>query len=212
MKIAFARWAALLAAICPAASMGQLPQDAPSEAERGQQIYVICGACHGSLALGEQRLGAPSLVGQQQAYLLRQLRNFRTGIRGGKGDDQARQMRLILDTVSVESDWKAVIAYVVSLPVRWPQPSLHGDTKAGRQIYTSCSSCHGPTAEGNEVLDAPNLRSLPDWYIVDELKKYRTAARGASPDDAPGTRMRAGAASLRSDEDMRAVASFIVSR
>jgi len=209
MKIAFARWGALLAAICPAASMGQLPQAPPSEAERGQQIYVICGACHGSLALGEERLGAPSLVGQQEAYLLRQLRNFRAGIRGGKGDDQAREMRLILDTVSSEPDWKAVIAYVQSLPVQQPPSSLRGDIEAGRQIYATCSACHGSSAEGNEALDAPNLRSLPDWYIVDELRKFKTGARGASPDDPPGGRMRAIAATLRSDEDMRAVASFI---
>jgi len=212
MKIAFARWGALLAAICPAASMGQLPGGPPPDVERGQQIYVICGACHGSLALGEQRLGAPSLVGQQEGYLLRQLRNFRAGIRGGNGDDQARQMRLILDTVSNESDWNAVIAYVLSLPVQRPQSALHGDIEAGRQIYTTCSACHGPTGEGNQALDAPNLRSLPDWYIADELRKYRMGTRGASPDDLPGSRMGAVAATLRSDEDMRAVASFIVSR
>jgi cytochrome c553 len=96
MKTALARWAALLATIGPTASLGQLPEPPASDAERGQQIYVICGACHGSLALGEERLGAPSLVGQQDTYLLRQLRKFRVGMRGGKGDDQARQMRLIL--------------------------------------------------------------------------------------------------------------------
>jgi cytochrome c553 len=212
MKSAFARWIALLVALCPAASMSQLPEAAPSEAEHGQQIYVICGACHGSLALGEQRLGAPSLVGQQRSYLLRQLRNFRSGIRGGKGDDQARQMRLILDTVADESDWKAVIAYLASLAVPGPQSSRLGDIEAGRQLYTTCSACHGLTAEGNEALGAPSLRSLPDWYIVDELRKYRQGARGASPDDPPGARMRAVAATLRSEEDMRAVASFIVSR
>jgi len=212
MKIALAQRAALLAAICPAVSMGQLPEGPPSDAERGRQIYVICGACHGPLALGEQRLDAPSLVGQKEAYMLRQLRNFRVGIRGGKGDDQGRQMRLILDTVSSESDWKAVIAYVLSLPVQRPQSTLQGDIESGRQIYSTCSACHGSTAEGNEALDAPNLRSLADWYIVDELQKYRMGLRGASPGDSPGARMRAIAATLRSDEDMRAVASFIVSR
>jgi cytochrome c553 len=212
MKIAFARWAALLAALCPAASMSQLPEAAPSEAERGQQIYVICGACHGSLALGEERLGAPSLVGQRGSYLLRQLRNFRSGIRGGKGDEQAREMRLILDTVPSESDWKAIIAYLAALPAQRPRAARLGDIETGRQIYTTCSACHGATAEGNETLDAPSLRSLPVWYIVDELKKYRQGARGASPDDTAGARMRAVAATLRSEQDMRAVASFIVSR
>jgi cytochrome c553 len=205
MKNAFAQWGAILATLWPAASTAQF-----SEVERGQQTYVICGACHGALALGEQRLGAPSLVGQQEAYLLRQLRNFRSGLRGGSGDDQARQMQQILETVSSESDWKAVIAYVRSLPVKSPQSSLRGDVNAGRQIYETCSACHGSNAEGNEALDAPNLRSLPDWYIVDELQKFKAGARGAAPGDLPGARMRAVGATLRSDEDMRAVASFIV--
>jgi len=185
--------------------MGQFP-----DVDRGQQTYVICGACHGALALGEQRLGAPSLLGQQEAYLLRQLRNFRTGVRGGKGDEQAQQMRLILETVSNESDWKAVVSYVRSLPAQLPQSTLHGDIEVGRQIYGTCSACHGLNAEGNESLDAPNLGSLPDWYIVDELQKYRAGARGAAPGDVPGARMRAAAATLRTDEDLRAVASFIV--
>jgi cytochrome c oxidase subunit II len=205
MKNAFPRWSALLAAVWPVVSMGQF-----SDVERGQQIYVICGACHGARALGEQRLGAPSLVGQQEAYLLRQLRNFRSGARGGKGDEQGQQMRLILETVSEESDWKAVISYVRSLPVQLPQSTLHGDMEMGRQIYGTCAACHGANAEGNDALDAPNLHSLPDWYIVDEVQKYRAGTRGAAPGDAPGARMRAAAVSLRTDDDRRAVASFIV--
>src|SRR5258706_16185725 len=160
MKNAFPRWSALLAAMWPAVSMGQF-----SDVERGQQIYVICGACHGARALGEQRLGAPSLVGQQEGYLLRQLRTFRSRARGGKGDEQAEQMRLILETVSDESDWKAVVSYVRSLPVELPQSTLHGDIEIGGQIYGTCSRCHGANAGGNEALGAPNLRSLRDMYI-----------------------------------------------
>jgi cytochrome c oxidase subunit II len=200
-------WSVLLAAMWSAPSMGQL-----SEIERGQQIYVICGSCHAAQAQGERRLNAPSLVGQKQAYLMRQLRNFRLGVRGGKGDGQAQQMRLILETVSSESDWKAVSAYVESLPIPLAQPSFQGDIEAGRKIYQTCSVCHGSNAEGNEALDAPNLRSLPDWYVVDELQKFRSGARGGAPGDLLGARMRAAAAVLRSDEDMRAVASFISSR
>lgn len=208
MKSTAFRWLdALLAAIWSAASMAQLPN-----VERGQRVYVICGACHAAQAQGERRLNAPSLAGQKQSYLLRQLRNFRLGVRGGKGDSQAQQMRLILETVSSESDWKAVIAYVQSLPFPLAQPTFQGDIEVGRQLYQACSVCHGSNAEGNEALDAPNLRSLPDWYIVDELQKFRSGARGGAPGDLPGATMRAAASALRSDEDTRAVASFISSR
>jgi cytochrome c553 len=212
MRLALARWGALFAVVGPTVSMGQLPEPVPSDVERGEQIYVICGACHGSKAQGEQRLNAPGLAGQQRAYLLRQLRDFHSGMRGGKGDDEGREMRVILDTVSNEADWQAVIAYIQSLPVERQPPTLHGDPEAGRQLYTTCSVCHGANGEGNESLEAPSLRSLPDWYILEALQKYRLGTRGASSEDAPGARMRAVAASLRSDGDLRAVASFIVSR
>ena len=177
--------------------------------ERGQQVYVICGACHGARALGEPRLAAPSLVGQQKAYLLRQLRNFRSGVRGGKGDDQASQMQQILATVSSEADWTAAITYVRSLPVERPRQPVFGDVERGKQIYATCAGCHGPNVEGNDALDAPNLRTLTQGYIVDELRKFRSGARGAAPGDLPGSRMRAIAATLRSDEDIGAVAAFI---
>jgi cytochrome c oxidase subunit II len=206
MKTPRALWGAIFGVVC-AAAMAQ-----SADIQRGQQIYVICGACHGERALGESRLSAPSLVGQSEAYLLRQLRDFRSGIRGGKGDDPARQMQQILETVSNEADWKAVIAYVRSLPVDRPQASLPGDIERGRQIYETCLACHGPDAAGNAALDVPNLRVLPDWYIMGELKKFASGARGAAPADLAGSRMRAIAATLRSDADIRAVASFIVRR
>jgi cytochrome c oxidase subunit II len=205
MKTKFGRWSSLLAAIWPVVSIGQITQ-----VDRGRQIYVICGACHGAGALGEQRLDAPSLIGQQEGYLLRQLRNFRSGVRGGRSDDQARQMQLILETVSNEADWKAVIAYLRSLPVQRPKPSVRGDVERGRRIYDSCAGCHGSNAEGKDALDAPSLFSLPDWYIVHELRKFRAGTRGAAAGDLPGARMRAAAATLRSEEDIRAVAAFVV--
>jgi cytochrome c oxidase subunit 2 len=206
MKTASALWCAIFGIAWVAATAQS------ADVQRGQQVYVICGACHGERALGEPRLNAPSLVGQSEAYLLRQLRDFRSGVRGGKGDDPARQMQQILETVSDEADWMAVIAYVRSLPVARPRPSVSGDSDRGRHIYETCSACHGANAEGNPALDAPNLRVLADWYIVDELRKFNSGSRGAAPADLPGSRMRAVAATLRSDEDIRAVASFIVGR
>jgi cytochrome c oxidase subunit 2 len=186
------------------AAAGQAPNN-----DRGQQVYVICGACHGAQGQGDRSLKAPSLAGQQQSYLFRQLRNFSSGVRGGAKDDLAQQMRQVLDLVSDEADWKAVSAYISALPIAYPAPSIHGNVDRGRQIYGSCAACHGSSAEGSRNLEAPNLRLLPDWYIVDELRKYREERRGTHPADVAGAQMRAASVVLRSQEDVIDVTSYI---
>ena len=196
--------AGALAVALSSLASGHVP-DAP----RGEQLYVICDACHGPGARGEQRLQTPGLVGQPEVYLLRQLRNFRGGRRGANNDVEGQQMRQILEVISNEEDWQDVVRYVGSLPTQAPPATLHGDVEKGRKLYVTCAACHGPLAEGNEALNAPPLRWLPDWYIVRQLQKFRAGVRGSAADDVPGNQMRAISQELRSDSDIAAVASYI---
>jgi cytochrome c oxidase subunit 2 len=194
--IAFATW--------PVVCIGQLPDN-----ERGERIYDICGACHGPRGQGEKTLSAPPLAGQQPWYLLRQLRNFHSGVRGAKGDAQAREMRQILTTVSAESDWQYVIDFVITLPRSHTHEESDGDVGRGQAIYGMCASCHGSAGEGNQSLDAPRLATLPGWYIEEQLRKFRAGLRGGGLNDEPGKRMQAIASALHSEGDVRAVASYI---
>jgi cytochrome c oxidase subunit II len=199
---ALGAWIAL--AMWPAICAGQLPN-----VERGERIYDICGACHGARGQGDQTLLAPPLAGQQAAYLLRQLRNFHSGQRGAKEDVQAQEMQQILKTVSIESDWQAVIAFVATLPSSHSHDSFDGDIARGQEIYATCATCHGGAGEGNELLEAPSLAELPGWYIAEQLRKFRNDSRRAV--DGPSTRMRAIAATLQ-DADAAPVTAYIVQR
>jgi cytochrome c oxidase subunit 2 len=196
----------LALAIWPSFCIGQLPN-----AQRGQLIYDICGACHGPQAQGDQSLSAPPLAGQRSRYLMRQLMNFRSGLRGGDSDVQAQEMQQILTTVSNESDWQSAIEFVLTLPMPQPHDETGGgDAKRGQRIYQTCASCHGSAGEGNDALEAPSLVQLPAWYIVEQLRKFRTGLRGTARNDEPGNRMRTIAlTTLRSDGDISTVASYI---
>ena len=58
-----------------------------------EELYQSCIVCHGDAGQGGVTSGAPALAGQDEAYLIRQLRNFRDGVRGAvAGDDQGMQM------------------------------------------------------------------------------------------------------------------------
>lgn len=88
------------------------------QVDKGRRIYInSCGACHGPKAEGVKALNAPSLRQLDAAYLQRQLRYFRTGVRGAeKADKPGRQMALMARTLQNEQDIAQVIAYIGSLP------------------------------------------------------------------------------------------------
>ena len=54
---------------------------------RGRNAYRGCESCHGPDGQGNQAFGAPALSGQNDWYLVTQLKNFKAGYRGSHPDD-----------------------------------------------------------------------------------------------------------------------------
>ncbi len=87
------------------------------DVEHGKQLYAVCTACHGPDAKGSAALNTPSLLDQDGEYLVRQLEQFESGVRGSSPSDTfGQQMRAIASTVlKSRGDAVDVIAYVMSL-------------------------------------------------------------------------------------------------
>jgi cytochrome c oxidase subunit 2 len=118
-----------------------------------------------------------------------------------------RPMTFVLER---DADIPAVAAYVAALPPRRPAPTLQGaDPGRGRDLYSVCIACHGPDGAGMEALKAPPLNHASDWYLVEQLKKYRAGVRGADPRDANGLLMRPMAAQLPDDQALLDVVAHI---
>jgi cytochrome c553 len=82
---------------------------------------------------------------------------------------------------------------------------------SGANLFGSCESCHGESAEGNAVIGAPPLAGLPAWYVSLQLERFQSGLRGKHPDDAEGLRMRAMASQMMSKAEIDAVAAHIAS-
>ena len=83
---------------------------------KGQTLYATCGACHGVNGEGMQALNAPSLAGQEEWYVIRQLQNFKNGIRGTNPKDIfGMQMAPMAMTLPTEQAIEDVAAYIKSL-------------------------------------------------------------------------------------------------
>lgn len=81
----------------------------------------------------------------------------------------------------------------------------------GKSKYTLCQQCHGKMGEGQKNIEAPAIAGLPAWYVEAQIKKFQEGARGLHPKDNPGLRMRPMARTLKTAEEIKAVASYVES-
>jgi cytochrome c oxidase subunit 2 len=79
----------------------------------------------------------------------------------------------------------------------------------GQELFETCTPCHGTDGSGNPAVGAPNIAGMNDWYVQEELQKFRMGARGAHFNDVEGMRMRPMAMSLPTDEDVKEVAHYV---
>ena len=92
-------------------------QTLEGDVQNGRDYYnMICGACHGPGATGNQALNSPAMIGVDDWYLERQFYNFKEGSRGSHPDDEfGAQMKLISTAVPNDELVTDVIAYIQSL-------------------------------------------------------------------------------------------------
>ncbi len=92
------------------------PQTVDGDVELGKQACETCIPCHGEFGQGAQALDAPRLSNQHDWYIVRQLENFKSGIRGGHQNDiYGAQMRIMSQMLESDERIRAVAAYVASL-------------------------------------------------------------------------------------------------
>jgi cytochrome c oxidase subunit 2 len=159
--------------------------------ENGKEKFVVCQACHGPTASGSQEIGAPRIAGQNHWYELRQLRNFKAGIRGVNPEDTfGIVMRPMALTLVSDQDVVDVVAYLGTLePEILPQTVQGGNADTGKETFTICAACHGDDGKGVEVLSAPRVAGIPDWYLLRQIRNFDTGIRGTHADDIFGRQM-----------------------
>lgn len=204
MKIrrGFAVSVVLLATAAPAVAQG--------DAAAGQSSYAMCASCHGANGEGNKALNAPALAGQSEAYINRQLSNFRTGLRGAaSGDTFGAQMRPMAMAVGNDAAVANISAYIASMDVNAEVHDGGGDAAAGQAQYGVCASCHGARGEGNDALGGPRLNILPDWYIIRQIANYKSGIRGSAEGDTYGAQMKGMAMVVANDAAAANVAAYI---
>jgi cytochrome c oxidase subunit 2 len=159
--------------------------------ENGKVKFVVCEACHGPTGAGSKEIGAPRIAGQNHWYETRQLQNFKAGIRGANPQDTfGIVMRPMAMTLPTDQDIVDVVAHLGTLkPEVLPETVQGGNAEKGKETYAICAACHGDDGKGIEVLSAPRVAGIPDWYLKRQIENFDKDIRGTHADDVFGRQM-----------------------
>lgn len=83
---------------------------------RGKSLYASCTACHGAKGEGSEALNSPALANRTDWYLVRQLENYKNGLRGADLKDTiGAPMRAVAATLPDHQAMLDVVAYINTL-------------------------------------------------------------------------------------------------
>lgn len=176
----------------------------------GKAQFAACAACHGPNGEGMQQLHAPKLSGQDGWYLARQLKHFKSGLRGRHEKDlYGQQMAAMAMTLADDRAIDNIVAYIETLPDQPAAATVDGDPERGAKTYVTCSTCHGSDGRGIWALNAPRTAGISDWYIVTQLKNFREGIRGVHDLDTYGSQMASMARTLSDDRAIDDLVAYI---
>ena len=179
-----------------------------ADAARGEELFQLCSQCHGETGAGNALYLAPSIAGLPEWYLLGQLKNFKTGVRGMNPEDTGGlRMYPMSQTLKTDEDIQTMAAYVASLPAQPAAQTLTGgDATRGAKFYQVCTACHGPDGNGNQAVGSPRITGQSDWYLLSALQKFKGGIRGNYPNAAI---MRGMAGTLPDEQAMKDVIAYL---
>jgi cytochrome c553 len=170
----------------------------------GKSKAVMCAACHGADGNSPSDM-FPKLAGQGEAYLVKQLTEFKSGVRSNA------VMASMVAALS-EQDMADIAAYYSSKTIT-PGAVSEDLAATGQQIFRggnkesglpACMACHGPAGAGVPAAKWPALSGQHSAYVEAQLKSFAAGTRSNDPN----SMMRDIASKMTADE-MKAVAAYV---
>ena len=161
---------------------------APAKADpiKGEALYangdasrgiVACVSCHG--VAGNSTISVnPKLAGQHEAYIAKQLDNF-------KGPDRNNPVMTTFAKLMTAEDMNNVARYLSSQKAKPGAAKNKEIVELGKQIYRggiaeknvpACAGCHSPNGAGIPA-QFPRLAGQHQDYTVAQLANFRTGTR-----------------------------------
>ncbi|MDP5240744.1 c-type cytochrome [Uliginosibacterium sp. 31-16] len=162
------------------------PANKPDLAKAKQTAETVCAACHG--ADGNSIAATfPKLAGQHEAYLAKQLSEFKS--QGGKPALRINASMAPMVAALSDADMRGLAAYFSQQKQKPEQAKNKQTVEFGQKLWRAgdaskglpaCSGCHGPAGMGIPA-QYPRLQGQYADYIEAQLKAFRANERNNDP-------------------------------
>ncbi len=172
-----------------------------------------CASCHGQDGHGYDKTRGPAIAGLPEYYVMRQVEKFRAGLRGGLEPEEGDVYAMHRETVELTDElFRDLAAYVAGFEPRRAIHSVAGDIERGKQLYANqCAECHGADAEGDTAKESPPLHGFQDWYVIQQIQRFKTDKRQGDPKNPDSVAMHEVARQMK-QRDIRSIAAFVTTR
>lgn len=144
----------------------------PAQAEDDIEAKVQpCAKCHGANGVSIDPKTMPTIWGQQQSYLMKQLRDFRTG-------ERASVIMAPIARELAEGDLRKIAAWFAARD--WPARQAPAKPLAAPKGVEECAACHQPSFGGGPP--APRLAGLSADYLIASMSAFATGKRSNNLD------------------------------
>jgi cytochrome c553 len=198
----------LLVCLCMGLSASAM---AMGDADAGKNKSAVCGACHGADGNSAIEMN-PKLAGQHQAYIVKQLKEFKLASQTGGAEGRNNAIMNGMSAALSEQDMQDIAAYYSG------QKASAGETpedavEAGSKLYlggdlergiTACIACHGPRGNGGSLSGFPDISGQHAAYNTSQLEAFRSGQRANSLNG-----MMADIAKRLNDKDIEVLAAYL---
>lgn len=173
----------------------------------GKTKAATCAACHGSDGNASVAI-YPSLAGQSESYLVKQIEDFKSG-------ERADAVMAGMVAGLSDDDIQNVSAYFASQTLA---KNVAKTNDVGRKLFfsgrvekglaasnvTACVACHSVNGGGMDKAGFPSIAGQSATYLQAQLEKFRDGTRNNDTNS-----MMQNVAVNLSDDDIKALAEFM---
>jgi cytochrome c553 len=143
----------------------------PAKAQSVEDKLQVCTSCHGQAGVPIDPKTIPIIWGQTEAFLTKQLHDYRAG------DRDNAIMKAMAQTLS-QAELRPAAKYFAGKP--WPAghaPAAAATPPAG---IAQCQACHQPKFEGG--MPAPRLAGQSYEFLIKQMNSFADGTRTNSQD------------------------------
>lgn len=174
----------------------------------------VCAQCHGPNGEGNLQIRSPSIAHLPSWYVIQQIGNFRENRRGMDPTDPQGVLMAGISKTLQPDQIHALARHVEKMPLVEPAPTTkegEADIENGMILFQErCMECHRYNASGEMAFGSPPLTGRQDWYLADQIRKFKTGKRGTVKTDVNGAKMVISSSFIGDEQTLKDVMAYIM--